>query len=599
MFQSTTDQRIVILGGGGTAVDFSEAALAAGNEVLGFLKDTAEEEPLPVLGILADWKRLPEDVKFFCGFGSVTSYKTRLEILARLGIPEHRYAVILHPQAVVSPSAFLGPGCGILACASLGARARLGAHVEVLQSALIAHDCCLEDGVIVAGGANLAGGIHIGRGAYVGAGACIRGGIRVGERALLGMNSTLLEDVPPGAVYVGSPAKPVHNQSIGIVSIADLKPLKITEPWFDEAEHRGVKEILASGQLVQSRCVEEFERLFAEETGMAHAVMVSSGTAALHLAMLACGIGPGDVVVVPDYTFVATANVVARTGATPVFVDVAPETYNMDVGALQALVERMVVRKRADGLRLRMIMPVHQFGLPAEMDEIAAIAKEYDLLLVEDAACALGSRYRGRRIGSWGAVSCFSFHPRKVITTGEGGAVVTNDARLAERVRALRAHGFATAQDASDLIERGLNYRMTEMQAALGITQMGKLSVILERRQRLAKSLTRDLADVTWFTPPRIPAHLTPNWQSYVGVLDEGVDRARIMEYLADRGIEARSGATAIHRLKSYREHPAPWQPICPVSEMLDARTLALPLHPKMADADVSRISAELRAIAL
>ncbi|MBI4381946.1 MAG: hypothetical protein HY574_12255 [candidate division NC10 bacterium] len=213
VFQPSTSQRIVILGGGGTAVDFSEAALAAGNEVLGFLKDSAEQEPLPILGTLAEWKRLPEDVKFFCGFGSATSYKTRLDVLARLGIPEQRYAVIVHPQAAVSPSATLGPGCGMLSFVSLGARVRLGAHVEILQSVLIAHDCCLEDGVIIAGGANLAAAVHVGRGAYIGAGACIRGKTLVGERALLGMNSTLLENLPAGAMYAGSPAKQIRTRS--------------------------------------------------------------------------------------------------------------------------------------------------------------------------------------------------------------------------------------------------------------------------------------------------------------------------------------------------------------------------------------------------
>ncbi|MBI4381945.1 MAG: DegT/DnrJ/EryC1/StrS family aminotransferase [candidate division NC10 bacterium] len=381
------------------------------------------------------------------------------------------------------------------------------------------------------------------------------------------------------------------------MNIAALKRLKITEPWFDETERKAVEEVLASGQLIQAERVREFEQLFAHETGMDHAVMVSSGTAALHLTMLAFDIGPGDAVAVPDFTFVATANVVARTGATPIFVDVSPETYNMDVSALREVVKQMVASKGANGLRLRMIMPVHQFGLPAEMDEIAAMAKEHDLLLVEDAACALGSRYRGRRVGAWGAASCFSFHPRKVITTGEGGAVVTNDACLADRLRALRAHGFATPPRQPELVERGLNYRMTEMQAALGIGQMGKLPVILERRRRLAGSLTSALAPVRWFLPPRVPAHSSPNWQSYVGILDECVDRSRVMQRLADRGIETRPGATAIHRLKTYREHPAQGQPACPVSAMLDVRTLALPLHPKMEEADVARIATELSAI--
>lgn len=376
-----------------------------------------------------------------------------------------------------------------------------------------------------------------------------------------------------------------------------MKQLKLAVPWFDESETRAMGEVLVSGQLVQAERVKEFERLFAAEVEAEHAVMVSSGTAALHLALLACDIGPGDAVIIPDFTFVATANAVARTGATPILVDVSPDTYNMDTQALRVLVKKMAASRRANGIQLRMIMPVHQFGLSAEMDEIVAIAKEYDLLLVEDAACALGSRYRGKRVGVWGEGACFSFHPRKVITTGEGGAVVTNNPRLADRLRALRAHGFATPPHQSELIERGLNYRMTEMQAALGIGQMGKLPAILERRRHLANSLTDALADIEWFTTPRVPTHLLPNWQSYVGLLGSGMDRTLIIKYLAERGIETRPGGTAIHKLKAYREHPAQGQLACPVSETLDARTLALPLHPNIDEADVKRIATELREV--
>jgi perosamine synthetase len=374
-----------------------------------------------------------------------------------------------------------------------------------------------------------------------------------------------------------------------------LKPLKIAEPWFDETEGKAVAEVMASGQLIQAGRVLEFERLFAAEVGAEHAVMVTSGTAALHLVMLACDIGPGDAVAVPDYTFVATANAVARTGATPLFVDVLPDTYNMDAQALQKLVARWAAQKGAP--RLRMVMPVHQFGLPAERETLTDVAKEHGLLLIEDAACALGSRYRGRGIGDWGAASCFSFHPRKVITTGEGGAVVTNDARLADRLRALRAHGFVATKQGPELAEPGLNYRMTELQAAIGIGQMAKLPAILERRRTLAAKLTAALAGISWFTPPVAPAHILTNWQSYVGILDPAVDRGRIIERLGARGIEARPGATALHRLRAYRERPAPGQPDCPVSAMLDERTLALPLHPGMGEADVARVAAEMRSV--
>lgn len=374
------------------------------------------------------------------------------------------------------------------------------------------------------------------------------------------------------------------------------KRLKVAEPWFDGTEGALLSAVLASGQLVQAARVAEFERMFAAEAGCLDAVMVSSGTAALHLAMLASGIGPGDAVAVPDFTFVATANAVAVTGATPVLVDVCPDTYNMDARLLRRMAERMEHNRREGGPALRMIVPVHQFGLPSEMDEIAGVARDHGLLIVEDAACALGSRYREHAIGRWGTAACFSFHPRKVLTTGEGGAIATNDAKYAERLRALRAHGFTAQSGQPELIAKGLNYRMTEMQAALGISQMRKLPEILRRRRSLAELMHQQLAEISWFRRPFIPPHLTPNWQSYVGVLDRVVDRTRLMERLAACGIETRPGATAIHLLQAYRTPATSSGDNHPVAEMLDARTLALPLHPGMDDADVMRIATELRA---
>ena len=374
------------------------------------------------------------------------------------------------------------------------------------------------------------------------------------------------------------------------------KRLKVAEPWFDGTEGALVGAVLASGQLVQAARVAEFERMLAAETGCLDAIMVSSGTAALHLAMLASGIGPGDAVAVPDFTFVATANAVALTGATPVFVDVCLDTYNMDAIVLRRTAEQMERNRRQGGPALRMIVPVHQFGLPAEMDEIAGVARDHGLLIVEDAACALGSRYRGQAVGHWGTAACFSFHPRKVLTTGEGGAITTNDTKYAERLRALRAHGFTAQSGQPELIAKGLNYRMTEMQAALGISQMRKLPEILQRRRRLAELMHQQLAGISWFTRPFIPPYLTPNWQSYVGTLDRAVDRSKVMERLAACGIETRPGATAIHLLQAYRTPAASSGDNYPVAEMLDAKTLALPLHPGMDEADVMRIATELRA---
>lgn len=210
---TTTGRKIVILGGGGTAAEFAEAAVVAGNEVLGMLKDDSKAESWPILGAMPDWAALPADVLFFCGFGSAASHRIRLDVLARLAIPPHRYATIVHPQASVSPSAILEAGTGVLAFASIGAQVRVGAHVEVLQSCIVGHDSWLEDGVLLAGGANLASHVQVGRGVYIGAGACVRNGVRVGAGALIGMNATVLGDVAADAVVAGTPAVPIASRA--------------------------------------------------------------------------------------------------------------------------------------------------------------------------------------------------------------------------------------------------------------------------------------------------------------------------------------------------------------------------------------------------
>lgn len=213
-WEATVGRRLVILGAGGTAIDYCEAAEAAGNEVLGLLDDRATEANqglYPVLGPLDAWRKLPPDVLMFLGIGSVASHRDRLQIVERLAIPADRYATIIHPRASISPSAVIGLGSGVLAHAAVGARVRVGSHVEVLQLCLIGHDCRIEDGAVVSGSASLSGNVQIGRCAFIGAGATVRNGLHVGDGALLGMNSTLLEHLPEGAVYAGSPARPVRK----------------------------------------------------------------------------------------------------------------------------------------------------------------------------------------------------------------------------------------------------------------------------------------------------------------------------------------------------------------------------------------------------
>ncbi|MBI4338212.1 MAG: DegT/DnrJ/EryC1/StrS family aminotransferase, partial [Chloroflexi bacterium] len=259
-----------------------------------------------------------------------------------------------------------------------------------------------------------------------------------------------------------------------------MMKVPITKPFFDDAEAKAVAEVLASGWVVQGPRVRAFEAAVAAFTGAKHARATTSCTTALHLGLRACGVGPGDEVIVPAYTFVASANAVEYTGAKTVFADVDLETNNLDLASLE----------RAMTPRTRAIMPVHQFGLACDMDPIMDLARAHNLRVVEDAACALGCFYKGRHVGTFGDAGCLSFHPRKSINTGEGGMVLANDPALDRRVEILRDHGLAETDLVRhqknvtllpDAVDLGYNYRMTDIQGAVGVEQVKKLPAILER----------------------------------------------------------------------------------------------------------------------
>jgi perosamine synthetase len=357
--------------------------------------------------------------------------------------------------------------------------------------------------------------------------------------------------------------------------------IAVGAPQIGDAELRAVERVLRSGWLVQGREVRAFEDQVAAFLGIEHAVAVSSGTAALHLALVALGVGPGDEVLVPDFTFPASANAVEHAGATPVLVDIRLDTFNVDVDRLQ---EAVTPRTRA-------ILPVHLFGLPADMDPVLDVARKRGLLVVEDAACALGAEYHGRKCGTLADAGCFSFHPRKVITTGEGGMIVTRDAAVAERLRSLRNHGAVSRDGELRFHDAGFNFRMTDMQGALGAAQMSRLDALLARRTALAAAYGLALAGLDRLTPPRVPEGLRSTWQAYVVLLAADVDRTALRARLRDAGVETTIGTYAVSAQPHHGNQPSP-----PGSAAAYARTLALPLHPAMTDADVDLVARALRA---
>jgi dTDP-4-amino-4,6-dideoxygalactose transaminase len=368
--------------------------------------------------------------------------------------------------------------------------------------------------------------------------------------------------------------------------------IRLTVPDIEESDVDAVAEVLRSGYLVQGTHVRSFEERIAAITGARHAVAVSSGTAALHLALLALDIGAGDEVAVASYSWPATANVVALVGATAVFVDVDPRTGNIDPDALAAAL------RRRPGVRA--VLPVHAFGCMADMAGVTQIAERHGAVVLEDAACALGAISRGRAAGTWGRLGCFSFHPRKAVTTGEGGAVTTDDSMLADRLRALRNHGLDPNAPTPDFVMPGLNYRMTDFQGALGTAQLGKLDRVLERRRQLAGSYER-LLDSTGIQPPVSPEPSAHVFQSYVVRLPAAAAQQRdgIIAWLRANGIESTIGTHHLP-LTTYWRRVAGYKPgDFPGTDEVAASAITLPLHSRLTQDEQSEVVGALtRALA-
>jgi len=339
--------------------------------------------------------------------------------------------------------------------------------------------------------------------------------------------------------------------------------IRLAWPDVGPEELAQVAEVLESGMLTMGPKVAELEVELARVCAVEHAVAVSSGTAALHLAVLALGVGPGDEVLVPAYTFPATANVVALAGARPVLVDVDPETMNLDPSKVEV------------GPRTKAIIAVHLFGRPARLDELP------DVPLLEDAAGALGARRYGRPCGGLGTLGCLSFHPRKIVTTGEGGAVTTNDEQIADEVRRLRHHGWRD----DDMPQPGLNYRLSDLLCAVGIPQVRRLDELLSARARLAAAYEERLSGLPLVLPQADDGD-TNGWQAYVVQVER---RDELLAALRAQGIEAQIGTYALHRLGAYRE-----QGPFPGADRVYERALALPFHSRLTDGDLDRIAEAL-----
>ena len=367
--------------------------------------------------------------------------------------------------------------------------------------------------------------------------------------------------------------------------------IAFSRPCFGEAEADAAAAVVRSGWVVGGPRLAEFEQRFAELCGAEHAIGVSSWTAGAFLALNAWGIGPGDEVIVPSLTFIASVNVIGHVGATPVFAEIDPGTYNID----PADVARRITS------RTRVIMPVDQLGLPCDIDAICSLARRHRLRVLDDAACAFGSRSHGRPVGALADVTVFSLHARKVVTTAEGGMITTDDAVLAERLRRLRQQGMSLSDYArhgapptrfESYPEIGYNHRITDIQAAIGLAQLDRLDFMLERRRAVATRYDAYLSGHPVLIAPHVPAGLLPNWQSYQIRLHEvsGWSRNGVMDRLFEMGVPTRRGVMASHLEPPY-EGPARR---LPVTETTAASTLQLPMHPELTPEQQDRVVSAL-----
>jgi len=370
--------------------------------------------------------------------------------------------------------------------------------------------------------------------------------------------------------------------------------IPIAKPYLTADEAQSAYDTILTGWVTQGPGVEEFEDKFCEYTGAKYAAAISNCTTALHIAMIIAGIGKDDEVICPSMSYIATANCIKYVGAKPVFAEIDPDNYNIDIKHVKKLITD----------KTKAVIIVHQIGMPADIDEFKKLCDEHNLKLIEDAACAAGSSYKGKKIGSHSDIVCFSFHPRKVITTGEGGMITTSNPDYIKRIKLLRQHGMSVNDRVrhesgkllfEDHLELGYNYRMTDIQAAIGIRQLEKLDWIINERRKIALRYIQELKDIECIKLPVEKEGYFSNYQSFSIYLKEDcqVGRDELMQKLLDAGISTRRGVTTSHRETAYKSEYKDLH--LPVSEEAANKSIMIPLYIPMRDEDIEHVISKIR----
>jgi len=363
--------------------------------------------------------------------------------------------------------------------------------------------------------------------------------------------------------------------------------MKITKPYISRSEARAVAKVLRSGNLTQGEVSKQFEVELRRTVKSRYAFVTSSATTGLHLALDALDIGLGDEVIIPDFSFPATANAVIKVGATPVCVDIDLETFCINP-------EEIV---RSISPKTKAIMPVHAFGLCANMDQILQIAKDFKLKVIEDAACAIGSTINSKFAGTFGDCGVFSFHPRKLITTGEGGAIVTDNESLADQIQILRSHGGVRNAFYFEFVEAGYNFRLSDINSAVGLVQLEKLETIIQQRRKYAAAYMDLLGDISNLVLPSIPKGFGHTFQSFVVLLDPEIKRDRVIEEMRKFDIETTLGTYSISAQPYFSRYLTETSHPCPQSLRAFNSSLTLPLYPSMKSSDIKQVAESLRRV--
>ncbi len=363
--------------------------------------------------------------------------------------------------------------------------------------------------------------------------------------------------------------------------------IPLAKPNILESDIQLVTEVLRSGMLVQGKYVNELEASFTKLCNTTYASALSNGTATLHLALIALGIGKGDEVIVPAFSYIATANVVELVGATPIFIDIDLQTFNIDVSKIEQAVTK----------KTKAIIPVHEFGLACDMDAIMQIANKHHLAVIEDAACALGALYKGKHVGSFGQFGSFSLHPRKAISSGEGGVLITNEVALDSKIKLLRNHGTEISDGKMDFSEFGYNYRLTDFQAALVYSQMERLQASIDYKNKLA-TLYNQVLDTTTIQLPYVPSYTKHTWQTYHVIINEKINRDDLIAKLREKNIGVNYGAQCMPYMKSFQQkYKLNCEELFPSALKAYKQGLALPIYDLVTEQQINYISNTLNQL--